>query len=152
MPLGREAKNAWIAFVVAYQFVRPKIGRALSDAGQVSLELYEALLALEEAPSGSLRMSELAEQTQMTRSGMTRLADRLESDGFIERHDCEKDRRGSYAVLTDKGRAAREAAWPVYRDAVEEHFGKLLTKQESLAVASALRKVTDDTCRLIGWE
>ena len=71
---------------------------------------YEVLHHLEEASGGRMRMCELAEQAQLSRSGLTRLVDRLEREGLLERCSCDHDARGSYACLTGAGRERLQEA------------------------------------------
>ena len=77
---------------------------------------YEVLHHLQEASGGRMRMCELAEQAQLSRSGLTRLVDRLEREGLLERCSCEHDARGSYACLTASGASAwKKRASPIWR-------------------------------------
>jgi DNA-binding MarR family transcriptional regulator len=68
------------------------------------LTSYEVLLHLGTAPKGEMRMSELADSVLLSRSGLTRLVDRLERAGLVERRECEEDARGLLAVITGAGR------------------------------------------------
>ena len=74
------------------------------------LSSYEVLLFLDNAPDGQLRMAQLADSVLLSRSGLTRLVDRLEEGGLVRRETCPSDLRGFNAVLTDAGRAALVAA------------------------------------------
>ncbi len=93
------------------------------------LTSYEVLLQLADTPDGSLRMGELADRLFLSRSGLTRLIDRLVKAGLVEREVCESDRRGSYARLTAAGRRRFNAARPTHLRGVREHFlSKLSTR------------------------
>jgi DNA-binding MarR family transcriptional regulator len=76
----------------------------LRAAHGLPLSSYEVLLRLRTAPDGAMRMSELADSVLLSRSGLTRLVDRLERAGFVERRECEEDARGLLAVITPAGR------------------------------------------------
>ena len=76
----------------------------LTAAHDLPLSSYEVLITLESAPGHKRRMAELADSVLLSRSGMTRLVDRLERDGLLVRDTCTDDGRGCFAVLTDKGR------------------------------------------------
>jgi DNA-binding MarR family transcriptional regulator len=76
----------------------------LRAAHGLPLTSYEVLLRLGTAPGGAMRMSELADSVLLSRSGLTRLVDRLEQAGFVERRECEEDARGLLAVITEAGR------------------------------------------------
>jgi DNA-binding MarR family transcriptional regulator len=102
---------------------------------------YLALMHLSEAPDRQLRMSELATACEMSLSGMTRVVNRLESQGFIERVRCEQDARGWNAVLTDAGLARLEEAWPTNLAAVRRHFLDHLAGIDLGKLAKALQNV-----------
>ncbi|MFC4019090.1 MarR family winged helix-turn-helix transcriptional regulator [Micromonospora sp. GCM10011542] len=102
---------------------------------------YLALMHLSEAPDRRLRMSELAGACQMSLSGMTRVAHRLEGEGLIQRVRSEEDARGWNAVLTDAGFARLEQAWPTNLAAIRRHFLGHLTGIDLGALARALEKV-----------
>lgn len=105
------------------------------------MDVYDILISLEESPDRKLKMSQLASCALMTRSGLTRLVDRLEKQGLVRRDFCPTDRRAVYAVLTDKGLAERERAWPPYEAAIQEFFGSKLTNQEAEQVKSVLLRL-----------
>lgn len=141
--LGTAQKQAWVAFYVSHMVLSRKIESALDAAGQPSLEVYDVLLRLELADGHGLKMSELASQILYSRSGLTRLVDRLVKLGWIERMACPKDRRSIYARLTPAGLAAREAAWPVYRTAIQEHFGSQITDVEAKEITRVFSRFTE---------
>ncbi len=86
------------------------------------LTSYEVLRSLRKSPHGKLRMAELAEHALLSRSGMTRLIDRLEREGMVGRSTCDKDGRGCYAVLTDQGRTVVDEARASYLSVVRASF------------------------------
>lgn len=104
--LGRDELATWRAFLRAHAVLTRRLERELAHAGRLTLSELDVLVTLFEAPEGSLRLSDLAERVMLTKSGMTRLLDRIESDGLIERLPCEADRRGQFARLTVAGRRA----------------------------------------------
>jgi DNA-binding MarR family transcriptional regulator len=89
-------------------------------------------------------MSQLAERVLLSRSGITRLVDRLEKDGLLERVACPNDRRALYARLTDKGLALRKSAWPAYQNVVCEIFAEKITEEEARVMSGALLKTMED--------
>lgn len=143
MGLQKEQRAAWIAFFVAHGVLTKKIEHALAAAGRPGLEVYDVLLILEEAPQRRLRMSDLAKAIVYSRSGLTRLVDRMERLGWIRRQRCALDRRSTYAVLTEAGLQARREAWPVYREAVEAHFGSKMSAEEARSLASILGRFSE---------
>lgn len=114
---SREDELAtWRAFLRAHAVVTRQIERELVEAGGLSLSEFDVLVTLAQAPEASLRLGDLAERVVLTKSGMTRLLDRLEASGLLERRACELDRRGQYARLTPAGRTAlRRATRPHLR-------------------------------------
>src|SRR5213595_2812490 len=98
------------------------------DAG-MPLRCYDALVHLEETPDG-LRMNELAERILYSKSGFTRVVDRLEAAGLVQRVRPDNDRRSILVVLTDEGRTAMERARRHHRHAIEQHFSRHLSETD----------------------
>src|SRR5918997_3145626 len=94
---------AWRTFITAHAAVIDAIERDLRAAGVISLTWYDVLIELAEAPNRRLRLHELARAVVLSRSGLTRLVDRIEAAGLLHREACAEDRRGAYAVLTAEG-------------------------------------------------
>jgi DNA-binding MarR family transcriptional regulator len=98
----------------------------LDEQHGLPLTSYEVLVHLSEADGGRMRMCDLAESILLSRSGLTRLVDRLERDGLLERVACDDDARGFYATLTDRGRERLSAARVSHLEGVRslylEHF------------------------------
>ncbi|MHB8635126.1 MAG: MarR family winged helix-turn-helix transcriptional regulator [Fimbriimonadaceae bacterium] len=143
MALTIAEHRAWAAFFVANGLMAKRIDKALATAGVVSLEVYDVLLRLEMVEGQRMRMCELAEAVLLSRSGLTRLADRLERDGLIERRACPRDRRSTHVALTRKGLAERERAWPVYRDVIATAFAGNLEPGDAEAVAAVLLRLCE---------
>jgi DNA-binding MarR family transcriptional regulator len=116
------------------------------DAG-IPLRWYDALVHLEETPDG-LRMNELAERILYSKSGFTRVVDRLEEAGLVRRVRPDNDRRSILVSLTDKGRNTMERARGYHRDGIERHFSQHLSEQEIKALTRALEKVSTHARRL----
>lgn len=135
---------AWRVFLNAHAMTVGAIERDLAAAGCISLTWYDVLVALWEAPDHRLRLHELAQAIVLSRSGLTRLLDRLQTAGLIRREACADDRRGAYAVLTDEGRAAQLNAWPVYAHGIATYFGNYLSAEESRSLASTLGRITTE--------
>lgn len=88
----------------AHSSLTRELDAELRSQHDLPLSSYEVLLFLGTAPGGAMRMSELADGVLLSRSGLTRLVDRLERAGLVERHECEEDARGLLASITDAGR------------------------------------------------
>jgi DNA-binding MarR family transcriptional regulator len=105
---------------------------------------YATLRHLSEAQYGMLRMSELAQACDMSLSGMTRLADKLEALGFLRRIKCADDARGSNAVLTEKGLARLQEAWPSHLASVRRHIFDHLEGIDLAKLAAAFNEIAKD--------
>ena len=90
-----------------------------------------------------LRMRELADMTVISRSNLTRLVDRLEAAGLVERERAEEDRRGAFAVVTAEGRALRKKMWPIYAAAIKELFEDHISERETAQMGDILRRILD---------
>ncbi|MFI7701990.1 MarR family winged helix-turn-helix transcriptional regulator [Nonomuraea sp. NPDC049480] len=102
---------------------------------------FETVLRLARSPRQSLRMSDLAAQTGLSTSGVTRVVDRLEREGLVTRRACASDRRASYAALTDAGRERLESVLPQHLQDIDDTFTGLLDAEELEAFLSTLRKI-----------
>ena len=138
--LSAEGLRAWRGLLTAHSRATAAIERDLEAAGVLPLGWYDVLLALLEAPGQSLRMHELAESVVLSRSGLTRLVDRLDKAGYVRREPCPEDRRGQHAVLTAEGKAALRKTWPVYRKSIQEHFSHHFSAAESRRLAALLER------------
>lgn len=114
----------------------------LSAAGLSEID-FETVIRLARSPRQRLRMSDLAAQTGLSTSGVTRVVDRLERDGLVKREACASDRRASYAVLTDAGRERLEGVLPQHLQDIDDCFTGLLGETELEAFLDSLRKIRD---------
>jgi DNA-binding MarR family transcriptional regulator len=118
-----------------------RIERELVEADVIPLGWYDVLLALAEAPERRLRMHELAQAIVLSRSGLTRLVDRLETAGLLHRQPAPGDRRGAFAVLTEEGLAALRQAWPVYAQGIAQHFACHLSDEEAQMLTGVFQRM-----------
>lgn len=132
---------AWRTFLTAHAALINQIERELLAAGVVPLSWYDVLFALYDAPGQRLRMNELASAIVLSRSGLTRLVDRLEAEGLLTRERSSSDRRGAFAVLTEKGVEAMREAWPVYARGIDEHFARYLSTEEISMITGVFRRI-----------
>ncbi len=121
---------AWRAFLLTHARLIRTLERELQDEQDLALTDYDVLVQLAAAEERRLRMSDLADRLLLSRSGATRLVDRLVADGLVERVTCESDRRGQWAQLTDAGMQRLRAATPTHLRGVAEHFVDRLDAQE----------------------
>ena len=107
-------KEALKSLLAAQARINRRCEKTLVESGGVTLEVYDVLVTLESEPGMRLRMSELADRVLLSRSGVTRLVDRLEQKGWIRREPCELDKRCQWAQLTPEGVQVREFSWRIY--------------------------------------
>lgn len=142
MPAGSDPRQrAWARFVVAQALLAERIEAAFANAGLPSLDWYDVLWVLESAEHGRLRMADLAHKAVVSRSNVTRLADRLEKAGLVERANCPVDGRGTVCAITAKGRALRTRMWTVYRRQIDALFGEHLTAREAEEMAKVFERM-----------
>jgi DNA-binding MarR family transcriptional regulator len=133
--------SAWKGMLFAYRRATVAIDERLEREHDLTLSSYEVLLILSREPEHSLRMGQLAELLLLSRSGLTRLVDRLVGRGLVERHTCSDDRRGTYAKLTDAGFAKFEEARPTNLAAIREQFVDRLEPEDLADLARVWRRL-----------
>ena len=125
--------HAWRGLLRAHALVVKRLDAEMEAIHGLPLTSYEVLLHLNAADDSRMRMCDLAEGIMLSRSGLTRLVDRLERDGLVERVSCSDDARGAYARLTEAGTAKLRAAAPTHLEGIRRHFLAHVTA-EQLAV------------------
>lgn len=135
--LSADEQASWRAWIEASLLLNDRLNSDLQRQHDLTLADYEILVRLSEHPERRLRMSELAEATLASRSRLTHQIDRLVKRGFVERQECELDRRGFFAVMTDKGWAAIEAAAPDHVESVREHLVDVLGPKDFASLGDA---------------
>jgi DNA-binding MarR family transcriptional regulator len=144
--LSEAELRAWRGLLRAHASLAKRLESRLEREHGLQLSSYEVLQYLIDAPGGRMRMCDLAEQAQLSRSGLTRLVDRLERDELLGRCSCEHDARGAYACLTDHGRERLDAARGTHRAVVREHFLSHFSEGELEALGKMWERVTAGCC------
>lgn len=142
--LERGELNAWRGMLRVHSGLVNRLDAELEREHGLPLSSYEVLLKLAEAPEHSLRMGQLADHLFLSRSGLTRLIDRLVKAGLVERTRCGSDRRGSYAKLTAEGLERFEEARPTHLNGVREHFLSKLGSDDLDELAAIWSKLDPD--------
>lgn len=142
--LTETEKRAFQLFLASYAQATRQIGRDLSQQTEITLEQYDVLVTLEYCEDYRIRLSDLAERILLSRSGLTRLIDKLEARGLVVRETCQEDKRGAFAVLTPLGLQARQNAWITVEESMANHFARFFDSEEELASFSR-------TCRKIAF-
>jgi DNA-binding MarR family transcriptional regulator len=128
--LNEEELAAWRGMLRAHARLTRELDAQLAREHKLPLSSYEVLLFLADAPEGRLRMSDLAESVLLSRSGLTRLVDRLEREGLLKRERCESDARGLFAEITPEGRRIFDAARRTHLDGVRALFLDRFSRDE----------------------
>jgi DNA-binding MarR family transcriptional regulator len=144
VPLSGAEEEVMRAFGRVMSVIPRALDADLQREQRLSLSEYTTLRMLSEAECRQLRMSELAVACEMSLSGMTRLAGKLESLGYLQRIPDERDARGLNAVLTDAGLARLQEAWPTHLASVRRHIFDHLTEVDLCRLARALAKMADE--------
>ncbi|MCI3950495.1 MAG: ykoM-like uncharacterized HTH-type transcriptional regulator [Acidimicrobiales bacterium] len=127
----------------AHRAVMTAVSADLAGATDVPTAEFEVLIRLSRSPGQRLRLTELAHQVRLSTSGLSRLVDRVEAAGLVRREACPSDRRGSFAVLTEKGEAALEQALPPHLESLERHVVAPLGPEELATLEGLLRRLRD---------
>lgn len=138
-----ESTEAWRSLLLAFSRVNHRLEADLREAFGLSIGWYEVLLQLAGSPTGQLRMSEIADGMILSRSAATRLVDRLERDGLVERSACGDDRRGTEVSLTRRGRELFIEAGRLHLRGIEDYFGSHLEPSELARLRTILGRVAD---------
>jgi DNA-binding MarR family transcriptional regulator len=140
--LSRDELAAWRGLLRIHAGMTKALDAELMREHRLPLSSYEVLLFLADSPQGRMRMSELAEGVLLSRSGLTRLVDRMERDGLLRRERCEEDQRGWFAEITDEGRALFARARKTHLDGVRERFLNRLSRDEQRTLAALWEKIS----------
>ncbi len=136
-----DPKAAWESMLRAVFSLIRTFERELQEAEDLPLAWYDVLLQLDESPEGRLRMQALADSVVLSRSGLTRLIDRMEKAGLVQREPSTEDRRGHYALLTEEGRAVLLRARPVHHRGIYDHFTSHLDEADLKALNAVTEKI-----------
>ena len=146
-PAGRRVSprdpriDTWRSFLSAHIRLQRLLDDDLQSEHGLSLPEYDALLVLANAPDRRLRMHQVADRVLLTRSGVTRLIDRLVADGSVERTQCATDARGAEAVLTEAGLARLREASGTHLRGIGDHFLDAIDPADLDVVGRAMRDV-----------
>jgi DNA-binding MarR family transcriptional regulator len=140
-PVGERSLVAWTTLVSAHASVVEAVEERLMAEAGLPLPWHEVLVRVSRAGEDLMRMQELARSVLLSKSGLTRLADRMEQAGLIERRACPSDRRGIFIGITDQGREALDRAGPVFLAAVREYLIDRLSREELDNLVALLERV-----------
>lgn len=139
---SRDTRLApWRAFLLAHARVVRRLDEELRAEHDLTIGEYDALLTIAQAPERRIRMRQLADEVILSKSGVTRLVDRLVDDGLVERSACVADARGAEAVLTERGLARLRAASRTHLRGIDEHFLAILDRADLAVIERTLSTV-----------
>ncbi len=133
----------WRQFLMAHARISRRLDDELRIDHDLSLAEYDALLTIAQAPGRRIRMRHLADHVILSKSGVTRLVDRLVLDGLVERSACETDARGAEAVLTPAGLDRLGAASTTHLRGIEQHFLNALDPADVSVLERALTALAE---------
>lgn len=142
-PVEPAKLEAWRAFLTAHARLLDVLERELREREGLPLTWYDVLVQLSEAVDHRLRMQELAERVLLSKSGLTRLIDRMEREGYVERSPCTDDRRGTWATMTSDGLERIRRTAPTHLGGVREHFADVIDDAEAAHLGRALQRVVE---------
>lgn len=142
--LSDRELRAWRGLLRTHAVLERRLDGELEATHGLGITSYEVLMYLGDAPDGRLRMHDLAEKVLLSRSGLTRLVDRLERSGFLRREACPQDARGAFAVLEPVGRAKLDAARGTHLEGVRRSFLSHLDAGEQDALGDLWARVLGD--------
>jgi len=139
--LSKIHNLAWRKFLSTQVVLIEQIEQDLVKADLPPLTWYDILFAISEAPEKKLRLHELAQTVLLSRSNVTRLVDRLEKAGFLQREQCSSDRRGAFATISDEGLTILEQMWSIYEAAILKYFACHLDETEAKLFIKLLNRM-----------
>ncbi|MEZ0382791.1 MULTISPECIES: MarR family winged helix-turn-helix transcriptional regulator [Mycobacteriaceae] len=142
--LSPEEHRMWRGYLDSTRLLLRALDRQLATDAGLNLSDFEILALLSEAPQQRMRMNELADITVATRSGVSRAVRRLIDAGWVRQVECDEDKRGLYAELTEAGAAKLRAAAPGHVAAVRSHLFDLLSPRDVEQFAHSYAQIRDN--------
>jgi DNA-binding MarR family transcriptional regulator len=139
--LDEEELAAWRGMLRAHAELVRELDSELAQEHDMPLSSYEVLLYLNDSGEGRMRMSDLADSVLLSRSGLTRLVDRLERQGLLRRERCESDARGLFAEITPEGRKVFAGARKTHLDGVRRVFLSRFSRDELRTLGGLWQKL-----------
>jgi DNA-binding MarR family transcriptional regulator len=135
---SKQTETAWVLLVRTQQVLLGRVEAALKEAGLPPLSWYDVLLELSRDPEAGLRQYEIGERVLLNKHNLSRLIDRLESDGLVKRQACDEDGRGNVVKITRKGAQTKQQMWPVYARAIQQLIAEPLTAAQTRSLTEIL--------------
>jgi DNA-binding MarR family transcriptional regulator len=150
-PTGRQLAS-WRAFLLAHHTIATVLEEELERETGLPLNWYDVLVHLHETDNDSVRMADLAKRVLISRSGLTRLVDRMEAAGLVMRRSSTNDARSLLVSMTESGLRTLRTAAPIHLRGVAVHFASLLSDQELNLIGSVMAKLAKQPPTLLRRE
>lgn len=140
--MQQDEPDLWFSFIRAHRLLIREVERRLAASGLPGYSWYDILWGLESGQDGTRRMHELAEALAIERYNLTRLVDRLERDGLVNRARSQEDGRAAFVTITSTGKTLRKKMWGVYKQVVDELFLSQFDPASAKRFSSALDRAS----------
>jgi DNA-binding MarR family transcriptional regulator len=141
--LDQQEHQTWRSYLAATRLLGSQLDRELQRDSGIPHTYYEILVRLSEAPDRRLRMSDLADASESSRSRLSHAVARLVTTGWVSRESCPTDRRGAFATLTDAGFKALADAAPAHVESVRKHLFDRLTREQVIQLGEICEAITE---------
>lgn len=138
---SKQTTQTWTRLIRAQHAALTVAENALKQDGLPPLIWYDVLLELERADKSGLRPFELERELLLPQYGVSRLVEKIEKQGYLQRDTCQDDKRGQRLVITNTGKKLRRRMWTVYGPAIEDAVGQKLTPSEAKQLSELLVKL-----------
>jgi DNA-binding MarR family transcriptional regulator len=149
--LSPQQQHAWRTYLMGTNQLTVRLDRDLQERHDLSLPEYEIMVRLSEADGRKMRMSELADSLNHSRSRLTHTVARMEADGLLARTSCPSDRRGIFAELTDAGMARLVEAAPTHVEGVRRHLIDITSPEDLAVIERVFGAVAESICGERPW-
>lgn len=136
--LSKHAETAWVLLIRAQQVLLAQVEAALKEADLPPLSWYDVLLEISRDQDAGLRQYEIGERVLLNKHNLSRLIDRLESEGHVKRQACDMDGRGNVVKITKKGMHLKQTMWPVYAKTIQALIAEPLTATQVRSLAKIM--------------
>lgn len=143
--LSARELSVWRTFLRAHASITRQLEHDLAERHMLPLPSYDVLLQLAESPQRRLRMTDLADRVLLSRSGLTRLVDRLSAEGLVARESCPSDARGTFTVITEAGLDRLREAAPTHLHGIQEYVMSRFSPDELDALGRLLRTMLPES-------
>jgi DNA-binding MarR family transcriptional regulator len=149
--LSSQEQHAWRTYLMGTNQLTVRLDRDLQERHDLSLPEYEIMVRLSEADERRMRMSELADSLNHSRSRLTHTVARMEADGLLARTSCPSDRRGIFAELTDAGMERLVEAAPTHVEGVRRHLIDITSPEDLAVIERVFGAVAESICGERPW-